>query len=79
LNREEKQLVACPYLEDAVSYVPDLVDLTKDEAARDYWLSCFERTINTVRTYKQKISWTVLKNILKIISLIIKKSMKNSA
>lgn len=48
LNREAKQLVPCPLLVEPSNYIPDLVDLTKDEAARTYWLDCFERTINTV-------------------------------
>ena len=47
LNQEEKKLVSCPLLKDPSSYVPDLIDLTKDEAARTYWLDCFEKTINT--------------------------------
>jgi hypothetical protein len=39
----------CPLLDHSqVNYVPDLIDLTKDEEARDYWLKCFERTIQTV-------------------------------
>ena len=41
LNQEEKKLVSCPLLKDPSSYVPDLIDLTKDEAARTYWLDCF--------------------------------------
>ncbi|CAF0848455.1 unnamed protein product [Brachionus calyciflorus] len=46
LNQEDHKLVTCPLL-DHESYIPDLVDLTKDEEARSYWLSCFERTIET--------------------------------
>lgn len=37
----------CPLLLDEAEYVPDLIDLTKDEEARKYWLDCFEKTINT--------------------------------
>lgn len=48
LNQEEYKLVACPLLEHE-NYIPDLVDLTKDEEARNYWLSCFEKTIETVK------------------------------
>lgn len=50
LNREEKHLVTCPLLNDQFSYVPDLIDLTKDEDARIYWLDCFEKTISTYET-----------------------------
>ena len=49
LNREEHRLVMCPLLENTSSYVPDLIDLTKDEEARGYWLDCFEHTIETVQ------------------------------
>ena len=49
LNREEIKLVMCPLLEPA--YIPDLVDLTKDEEARMYWLKCFE---NTIVTYEKQ-------------------------
>lgn len=37
----------CPLLNEQVDYVPDLIDLTKDSDAREYWLDCFERTIST--------------------------------
>lgn len=47
LNQESQKLIVCPQL-DHSTYVPDLIDLTKDEEARDYWLKCFERTIETV-------------------------------
>jgi bifunctional damage-control phosphatase, subfamily II, fusion protein len=47
LNREEKQLIHCPFLLDSNIYIPDLIDLTKDDEARDYWLNCFEKTIET--------------------------------
>ena len=48
LNREEIKLVVCPLLNTKIKqYVPDLVDLTKDEEARTYWLKCFQTTINT--------------------------------
>ena len=38
----------CPLLINPTLYIPDLIDLTKDEEARNYWLNCFEKTINTV-------------------------------
>ena len=41
-------MVMCPLLSDQINYVPDLIDLTKDEEARSYWLNCFEKTIETV-------------------------------
>jgi hypothetical protein len=49
LNREEIKLVMCPLLDttENKNYIPDLIDLTKDEEARIYWLNCFEKTINT--------------------------------
>jgi hypothetical protein len=43
------KLVPFPLLSDLASYTPDLIDLTKDEEARQYWLKCFENTIHTVR------------------------------
>jgi hypothetical protein len=51
LNREEKKLVAFPFLFESANYIPDLVDLTQDEEARQYWLDCFQKTINTVNLF----------------------------
>jgi hypothetical protein len=50
LNQELHKLIMCPLVDhsNGNSYVPDLVDLTRDEEARAYWLNCFERTIETV-------------------------------
>ena len=45
------------------NYVPDLVDLTKDEEARNYWLNCFERTIETVKKLYQQFKFLVIKTI----------------
>jgi hypothetical protein len=42
----------CPLLLNPNTYIPDLIDLTKDEEARSYWLACFEKTINTVNFLK---------------------------
>ncbi|CAD5113104.1 DgyrCDS2294 [Dimorphilus gyrociliatus] len=35
-------LKPCPLLLDFSSYHPDVVDLTKDDDAREYWLRCFK-------------------------------------
>lgn len=73
LNREECRLVVCPLLLNPNSYIPDLIDLTKDEEARHYWLGCFEKTINTVIIF-------TLFHILYIYLLNITfSSMKNNA
>jgi hypothetical protein len=48
LNQEDIQLATCPLISDHANYVPDLFDLTKDEDARNYWLDCFEKTVQTV-------------------------------
>ena len=48
LNQEDIQLATCPLISDHANYVPDLFDLTKDEEARNYWLDCFEKTVQTV-------------------------------
>ncbi|XP_023931530.1 pantothenate kinase 4 isoform X2 [Lingula anatina] len=42
LHRFSNPLVNCPLLLDPSSYFPDVVDLTQDAAAREYWLQCFE-------------------------------------
>ncbi|ESO10934.1 hypothetical protein HELRODRAFT_109215 [Helobdella robusta] len=41
LDRFSKPLVCCPLLNDPNKYVPDTVDLTRDQHAREYWLQCF--------------------------------------
>ncbi|KAK3096188.1 hypothetical protein FSP39_024183 [Pinctada imbricata] len=49
LDRLEKALLPCPLLLDHQSYFPDTVDLTQDEAAREYWLDCFAKGVDKVR------------------------------
>ncbi|KAI5710818.1 hypothetical protein M8J75_011640 [Diaphorina citri] len=39
-------LTFCPLLKDPESYVPDVVDLNADQEAREYWLNCFEESVN---------------------------------
>jgi len=46
LDKLEKALYPCPLLLDPNSYLPDTVDLTKDTAAREYWLDCFSKSVD---------------------------------
>ncbi|XP_078498599.1 4'-phosphopantetheine phosphatase isoform X1 [Lissotriton helveticus] len=48
MDRLDRQLVKLPLLYDPSSYIPDTVDLTEDSLAREYWLSCFEESLNGV-------------------------------
>ena len=48
LDRFAKPLVSLPLLADPLRYFPDAVDLTKDTEAREYWLKCFEDSIDKV-------------------------------
>uniref|UniRef100_A0A672J6Y2 Pantothenate kinase 4 (inactive) n=1 Tax=Salarias fasciatus TaxID=181472 RepID=A0A672J6Y2_SALFA len=48
MDRLERQLVNLPLLLDPSSYIPDTVDLTEDAPAREYWLKCFEETLDGV-------------------------------
>lgn len=50
LDRLNCELLPCPLLLDACSYIPDTVDLTEDTAARDYWLKCLSQTVEKIRT-----------------------------
>uniref|UniRef100_A0A023F3Z0 4'-phosphopantetheine phosphatase n=2 Tax=Triatoma infestans TaxID=30076 RepID=A0A023F3Z0_TRIIF len=45
LDRESQRLF-CPLLANPASYIPDTVDLNADEEARNYWLDCFEKSID---------------------------------
>uniref|UniRef100_A0A1B6EFC2 4'-phosphopantetheine phosphatase n=1 Tax=Clastoptera arizonana TaxID=38151 RepID=A0A1B6EFC2_9HEMI len=45
LDRWESPLTFCPLLADPANYIPDTVDLNCDKEARDYWLKCFESSI----------------------------------
>jgi hypothetical protein len=53
LDRFAKPLVNCPLLLDSAGYLPDTVDLTQDEEAREYWLQCFEDATGKVRVVVQ--------------------------
>ena len=55
LDKFAKPLVSCPLLLDSASYFPDTEDLTTDQEARHYWLSCFVDA--TEKVYFQK-QWT---------------------
>ncbi|XP_071440358.1 4'-phosphopantetheine phosphatase [Hetaerina americana] len=45
MDRWEPQAVYCPLLARPAKYVPDTEDLTQDAEAREYWLSCFEESV----------------------------------
>ncbi|KAK6641070.1 hypothetical protein RUM44_012769 [Polyplax serrata] len=45
VNCNDDQFSVCPLLLDPETYCPDTEDLTKDEEAREYWLQCFEETV----------------------------------
>lgn len=45
IERYETRLGHCPLLADPESYVADTVDLNRDEEAREYWLGCFEESL----------------------------------
>ena len=45
MDRFDQQLTFFPFLSHPNNYVPDTVDLTQDKEAREYWLSCFEKSL----------------------------------
>lgn len=45
LDRWGSPLAYCPLL-SGTDYIPDTVDLNADHQARDYWLNCFEESID---------------------------------
>lgn len=47
IDRIDQALSFFPLLNTTEEYVPDTVDLTKDEEARNYWLSCFEGSLGS--------------------------------
>ncbi|KAK6178482.1 hypothetical protein SNE40_013268 [Patella caerulea] len=49
LDRLDKPLLPCPLLLDAQNYLPDTVDLTQDEEAREYWLQCFTNGVDKTK------------------------------
>lgn len=46
IDRWESVVTYCPLLHDPANYVPDTVDLTQDTEAREYWLHCFEESVD---------------------------------
>ncbi|RZF32049.1 hypothetical protein LSTR_LSTR005953 [Laodelphax striatellus] len=46
LDRLESPLAYCPLLTSPALYVPDTVDLNADAEAREYWLQCFEDSLD---------------------------------
>ncbi|KAK7864512.1 hypothetical protein R5R35_003123 [Gryllus longicercus] len=46
IDRWESALTYCPLLHEPASYIPDTVDLTQDAEAREYWLQCFEESVD---------------------------------
>ncbi|XP_063984374.1 4'-phosphopantetheine phosphatase [Diachasmimorpha longicaudata] len=46
IDRAENAVTFCPLLRDPASYSPDTTDLAQDKEARDYWLQCFEESID---------------------------------
>jgi hypothetical protein len=42
IDRTERPFGFLPLLETNYDYFADTVDLTQDEEARKYWLTCFE-------------------------------------
>ncbi|XP_070538159.1 4'-phosphopantetheine phosphatase-like [Ptychodera flava] len=48
LDKLDRPLVYLPSLVCPTAYHPDVVDLTKDAEAREYWLDCFEEALDRV-------------------------------
>ncbi|XP_067014229.1 4'-phosphopantetheine phosphatase [Anabrus simplex] len=46
IDRWESAVTFCPLLADPANYIPDTVDLTQDTEAREYWLQCFEESVD---------------------------------
>ncbi|XP_075235661.1 4'-phosphopantetheine phosphatase-like isoform X2 [Lycorma delicatula] len=46
MDRLESLLAFCPLLSDPANYIPDTVDLNADQEAREYWLQCFEESVD---------------------------------
>ncbi|KAJ4429005.1 hypothetical protein ANN_26001, partial [Periplaneta americana] len=46
IDRWESAVTYCPLLFDPSNYIPDTVDLTQDTEAREYWLQCFEESVD---------------------------------
>ncbi|XP_035721308.1 4'-phosphopantetheine phosphatase-like [Vespa mandarinia] len=46
IDQIENAVTFCPLLKDPTSYNPDTTDLVEDKEARDYWLHCFEESVD---------------------------------
>lgn len=46
IDRTENAVTFCPLLKDPKLYNPDTTDLAQDKEARDYWLQCFEESVD---------------------------------
>ncbi|XP_024937354.1 pantothenate kinase 4 isoform X2 [Cephus cinctus] len=46
IDQAENAVTFCPLLSDPSSYNPDTMDLAQDKEARDYWLQCFEESVD---------------------------------
>ncbi|KAK2586990.1 hypothetical protein KPH14_010961 [Odynerus spinipes] len=46
IDQIENAVTFCPLLKDPTSYNPDTTDLVEDKEARDYWLQCFEESVD---------------------------------
>ncbi|XP_012284879.1 pantothenate kinase 4 isoform X2 [Orussus abietinus] len=46
IDQAETAVTFCPLLKDPLTYNPDTTDLAQDKEARDYWLQCFEESID---------------------------------
>ncbi|XP_066588941.1 4'-phosphopantetheine phosphatase [Prorops nasuta] len=46
IDQVETAVTFCPLLTDPTAYNPDTTDLVLDKEARDYWLQCFEESID---------------------------------
>lgn len=46
MDRLESPLAFCPLLANPADYIPDTVDLNADKEAREYWLKCFEESLD---------------------------------
>ncbi|XP_043466840.1 4'-phosphopantetheine phosphatase [Leptopilina heterotoma] len=46
IDQAENVVTFCPLLKDPSTYNPDTTDLAQDKEARDYWLQCFEESVD---------------------------------
>ncbi|XP_046586072.1 4'-phosphopantetheine phosphatase isoform X2 [Neodiprion lecontei] len=46
IDQAENAVTFCPLLKDPSTYNPDTMDLVQDKEARDYWLQCFEESVD---------------------------------